>query len=123
MLAAALLFPSPDAAAFKCLPIYGNWCGPDHPQEGIYPPPIDPFDAACMRHDLCTGAMGTDTPCDLAFVAELRTVATRYGYMPRPLQWAEYVIRLKTGGPWGGMPLPTPADALGIASSLTAPCW
>jgi hypothetical protein len=43
--------------------------------------------------------------------------------MPRPLQWAEYVIRLKAGGPWGGMPMPTPWDAVGAFSSLTSPCW
>ena len=119
-LLAALL--SADAAAFKCVPIYGNWCGIDYPSRG-WPPPIDAFDAACMRHDLCTAGPGSDTPCDIAFVAELRGIAAEVGYLPRPLQWAEYVIRLKAGGPWGGMPMPTPGDAFGILSSVASPCW
>lgn len=121
-LAALLLLIAGDAAAFKCVPIYGNWCGIDHPRRGM-PPPVDAFDAACMRHDLCTAATPVDRPCDIAFVNELRGIAAQVGGMPRPLQWAEYVIRLKAGGPWTGMPMPTPWDAMGAFSSLTAPCW
>jgi len=120
--ACVLLFAAGNAAAFKCMPIYGNWCGIDYPSRG-WPPPIDAFDAACMRHDLCTAQPGSDTPCDIAFVGELRGVAAQLGYLPRPLQWAEYVIRLKSGGSWGGMPMPTPGDALGVMSSLATPCW
>lgn len=121
LLLLGLSLVAPPAAAFKCMPIYGNWCGIAYPRHG-FPPPVDAFDAACMRHDLCT-ASGPDTPCDVAFVAELHALAARLGYLPRPLQWAEYVIRLKAGGPWGGMPLPTPWDAFGLMSSLAAPCW
>lgn len=120
--ATLLLVAAGPAAAFKCMPIYGNWCGIDHPSRG-WPPPVDAFDEACMRHDLCTAQPGSDTPCDVAFVDELHRVAAQVGYLPRPLQWAEYVIRLKAGGPWGGMPMPTPGDAIGAMSSLTAPCW
>jgi hypothetical protein len=123
LLAAALAVASTSAHAFKCMPIYGNWCGPDYPPAGTAPPPVDAFDAACMRHDLCTAGAGSDTPCDIALVGELHTLALQYGYLPRPLQWAEYVIRVKAGGSWGGMPLPGPGDALGILSSLAAPCW
>jgi hypothetical protein len=115
------LFSAGDAAAFKCVPIYGNWCGIDHPRRGA-PPPVDAFDAACMRHDLCVAGSPSDRPCDIAFVTELRNIAAQVGGMPRPLQWAEYVIRLKAGGPWGGMPMPTPWDAVGAFSSLTSPC-
>jgi hypothetical protein len=122
-LAALLLVTATfDAAAFKCVPIYGNWCGIDHPRRGA-PPPVDAFDAACMRHDLCVVSTPSDRPCDIAFVNELHDIAARVGYLPRPLQWAEYVIRLKAGGPWGGMPMPTPWDAMGAFSSLAAPCW
>jgi hypothetical protein len=84
---------------------------------------MDAFDAACMRHDLCGASAETGTVCDLAFAAELQILAVRHGYLPRPLQWAEYVIRVKSGGPWGGMPFPVPSDALGVLSALAAPCW
>ena len=61
--------------------------------------------------------------CDIAFVSELHGIANRAGYLPRPLQWAEYVIRVRAGGPWSGMPLPSPGDALGLMSTIAAPCW
>ena len=122
-LAGALLaILATDAAAFKCMPLYGNWCGVGHPSHG-FPPPVDAFDAACMRHDLCMAAPGSETGCDIAFVSELHTIAAQVGYLPRPLQWAEYAIRVKSGGPWGGMPMPTPWDAFGAMSSVAAPCW
>jgi hypothetical protein len=114
---------APAAHAFKCLPVYGNWCGPDYPPAGAMPPPVDVFDAACMRHDFCTAGPGSDTPCDLIFAGELGVLAAQFGYLPRPLQWAEYVIRVKTGGPWGDFPLPSPEDALGLMWGLVAPCW
>jgi len=117
-----LMLAAGNAAAFKCMPIYGNWCGINHPSHG-WPPPVDAFDAACMRHDLCTAHPGSDTACDIGFVNELHRIAAQLGYLPRPLQWAEYLIRLKAGGPWGGMPMPTPGDAMGVMSSLAAPCW
>ncbi len=110
------------AAAFKCMPLYGNWCGAGYPVAG-FPPPVDAFDAACMRHDLCTAGAGPEQICDIAFVGELHAVAAQVGYLPRPLQWAEYVIRVKSGGPAGGMPMPSPLDAFGLMSSVAAPCW
>ena len=116
----ALAASPASASPFGCLPIYGNWCGPGHPTSTALPP-VDAFDAACMRHDLCT-AYGPDTPCDRAFVGELHQIAAQTGYLPRPLQWAEYVIRLKSGGGWGGMPMPTPWDGMGVMSSLMSPC-
>ena len=118
----ALLLPVGEAHAFKCLPIYGNWCGPGHPSAAALPP-VDVFDAACMRHDYCTAGPFPETACDRAFVGELHQLAARTGYLPRPLQWAEYVIRLKSGGGWGGMPMPLPGDAMGMMSSVLAPCW
>ena len=120
-LVATLLVPAAHAGPFGCLPIYGNWCGPGHPNAAALPP-VDAFDAACMRHDLCT-ANGPSTPCDHTFVTELHQLAAQTGYLPRPLQWAEYVIRLKSGGSWGGMPMPTPWDGMGLLSSVLSPCW
>jgi hypothetical protein len=122
LLGAVLATCATQAAAFKCMPLYGNWCGVGYPVAG-FPPPVDAFDAACMRHDLCTAGPGPNQACDVAFVGELHAVAARVGYLPRPLQWAEYVIRVKSGGPWGGMPMPSPGDALGLMSSVAAPCW
>ena len=121
LVAVMLTTATSQAAAFGCMPLYGNWCGVGHPSHGA-PPPVDAFDAACMRHDLCVVSSPSDKPCDIAFINELRGIAARVGGMPRPLQWAEYVIRLKAGGPWGGMPMPMPWDAMGAFSSLTSGC-
>ncbi|WP_295385575.1 hypothetical protein [uncultured Thiodictyon sp.] len=121
---AALLLPAaaPQAEPFGCLPLYGNWCGPGHPA-GPALPPVDVFDAACMRHDLCTAGPWAETACDRAFVDELHLLANQTGWLPRPLQWAEYLIRVKAGGGWGGMPMPMPGDAMGVMSSVLTPCW
>lgn len=118
---ALFLLPTGAAHAFKCLPLYGNWCGPGHPAS-LALPPVDAFDAACMRHDDCIASPVPETLCDRAFVGELHQLAAQTGYLPRPLQWAEYAIRLKSGGGWGGMPMPTPWDAMGMLSSALAPC-
>jgi len=122
LLGALLAASATQAAAFKCMPLYGNWCGVGYPVTG-FPPPIDAFDAACMRHDFCIADSGSELPCDVAFVGELHSVAAQAGYLPRPLQWAEYVIRAKVGGPAAGMPIPSPSDVLGFVSSIAAPCW
>ncbi len=122
VLLTGLATPPSAHAFFKCMPIYGNWCGPGHPSSG-FPPPVDVFDAACMRHDLCTAVPGPGGRCDAVFVGELRALANRFGYLPRSLRWAEYAIRVKSGGPWGDMPMPTPWDAIGVMSSIATPCW
>lgn len=117
----SLLLPVGTANAFGCLPLYGNWCGPGHPAM-VALPPVDAFDAACMRHDYCLTGPVPETVCDRAFVGELHQLAAQTGYLPRPLQWAEYAIRVKSGGGWGGAPIPMPGDAMGLFSSLVAPC-
>lgn len=115
---------SASAQAMKCMPLYGNWCGFSYPRAGDFPPPLDAFDAACMRHDLCRASPVGGGICDVQFVQELRGLAHGYGYLPRPLRWAEYLIRVKEGGnPFSGTPMPTPMDALGVMSSITTPCW
>ena len=70
------------AAAFKCMPIYGNWCGVGYPNAGA-PPPVDEFDAACMRHDFCIAGSGDSLPCDISFIQELHAVAARREVTPR----------------------------------------
>jgi len=55
-------------------PVYGNWCGPNHPvnmsQAG---PPVDALDAACMRHDHCVAVQGAySCGCDVSLLQELR---------------------------------------------------
>jgi hypothetical protein len=118
----ALCLPTPLAGAVMCVPLYGNWCGPGHPS-GPALPPIDGFDAACMRHDFCTAGPQPVTLCDRALVEELNLLAAQVGYLPRPLQWIEYVLRVKAGGGWGGMPTPMPWDAAGLMASVMTPCW
>lgn len=61
------------------IPIYGNWCGLDHPRTfaGALAP-IDALDRACMRHDYCAAARGDfDCGCDIGLMRELR--ATVWG--------------------------------------------
>ena len=124
LLSALLIGPYGSAEAMKCIPLYGNWCGIAYPHAGDFPPPVDEFDAACMHHDLCRSGPGGNSRCDIGFVQELRGLAMKYGYLPRPLRWAEYAIRVKEGGnPFSGTPMPTPMDAFGLMSSIATPCW
>lgn len=55
-------------------PVYGNWCGPNHPVNmSSAGAPVDLLDAACMRHDYCTAAQGDyNCGCDISFLQELR---------------------------------------------------
>lgn len=70
---AALLWPMM-ATAQMSLPVYGNWCGPDHPvNPSRAGPPVNALDAACMRHDYCTAVQGRfNCGCDLTMMYELR---------------------------------------------------
>ncbi len=99
----SLLLPTSEAQAFKCLPLYGNWCGPGHPS-GLALPPVDGFDAACMRHDYCIDGPGPEAQCDRALVDELNLLASQVGYLPRPLQWgavggANWTLQLEASSP------------------------
>ncbi|MDH5326561.1 MAG: hypothetical protein OEZ68_09215 [Gammaproteobacteria bacterium] len=55
-------------------PIYGNWCGPDHPVDtSKAPTPIDHLDASCQVHDLCYEEKGYfDCGCDAQLTASIR---------------------------------------------------
>lgn len=56
-------------------PIYGNWCGPNHPVNMSQANgPIDGLDAACMRHDYCIAQQGEyNCGCDISLLQDLRT--------------------------------------------------
>ena len=63
-----------EAKADPALLMWGNWCGPGNVSDGA--PPLDPLDAACMRHDMCYTVQGTgDCGCDIAFMNELKRMA------------------------------------------------
>ncbi|MGV6815822.1 MAG: hypothetical protein ACWA44_00970 [Thiotrichales bacterium] len=104
--------------------LYGNWCGMGVPEPGTFPPPVDDYDAACMHHDQCVAdRFMNKKACDIGFVNELNLLRAHYGSMPRPLEWAEYVLRLRSGGDWRGMPMPRPDDPFGVLRSFTDSCW
>ncbi|HGG05740.1 MAG TPA: hypothetical protein ENK28_09805 [Aliiroseovarius sp.] len=57
----------------QSIPVHGNWCGIGHSGGPFAAPPTDPLDAACMRHDICTGQQGRfSCGCDIGFMQELR---------------------------------------------------
>ena len=57
------------------LPIYGNWCGPNHPKKGTNPQPIDKTDLACKVHDLCYSKKGYfHSQCDQQLVTNLKKI-------------------------------------------------
>lgn len=121
LLVAALLLGDARPATAKCFPMYGNWCGANYPPPGTNPPPADPFDDACRRHDYCYAMVGPSDACDVALVRDLNMLAARFGYLPRPLQWAESMLRMKSGGPMG-FPMPTPGDMFGVMDMMGADC-
>lgn len=73
LLAFAGHFGATAQAASPGVVMYGNWCGPG--VGSINFPPIDPLDAACMRHDMCyvgTGSVACE--CDVIFMREVRAM-------------------------------------------------
>lgn len=69
-LVALVLLSGPAAAQGPAFPVHGNWCGPNFGAGPI----LDALDAACFRHDMCSGQMGAfNCGCDLAFMSELRS--------------------------------------------------
>ncbi len=77
----ALMLPTAGAQSMS-LPVYGNWCGPGHPENtaGVPLPPVDGLDAACMEHDRCTAALGDfNCRCDVGFMNRLK-----YTVYPHP---------------------------------------
>ncbi len=63
----------------SCQPVYGNWCGKGYPAyetTGFKPEPVDQWDAACKRHDLCYDKYGEKSKdhCDRNFSNELESI-------------------------------------------------
>jgi len=59
------------------VPVYGNYCGPQHGGTGE---PIDAVDAACKRHDECYGELGYfDCRCDAQLLEELPAAIAQTG--------------------------------------------
>lgn len=64
-----------DRTTVGTFPVYGNWCGPDHPRSGTNPPPIDAVDAACRKHDFCYAQKNYFAcDCDNQLLADLATI-------------------------------------------------
>jgi hypothetical protein len=56
-------------------PIYGNYCGLDHPRAGSNPIPIDKTDLACKNHDKCYDQNEYfNKKCDENIVTELKSI-------------------------------------------------
>ena len=58
------------------IPVYGNWCGPEHPKDlaTLTPPPtpVDELDRLCMRHDYCYMEHGNfNCDCDNTFTTDV----------------------------------------------------
>lgn len=50
-----------EASAQVSIPVYGNWCGPNH---GFKKPPIDAVDGVCRLHDICARRMRYGDPLE-----------------------------------------------------------
>lgn len=59
-------------------PVYGNYCGLDHPRVETNPIPIDKTDLACKNHDKCYDKNGFfDKKCDENIINELKSVTPK----------------------------------------------
>lgn len=73
LLASCAIFTDKKTAG--TFPIYGNYCGPNHPKAGTHPAPIDGTDSACMRHDECYAKNGYfNKECDMRLITELKAI-------------------------------------------------
>ena len=62
-----------DKESAGTFPVYGNYCGPDHPKKGTNPIPIDKTDLACKSHDKCYETNGYfNASCDEALIELLK---------------------------------------------------
>lgn len=70
-------------------PVYGCWCGKNQPAPNEDPRPVDVWDEACRRHDLCYRRYGSDNrDCDVEFVIRLEEIALHLGEIPGQMQVA-----------------------------------
>lgn len=64
------------ASTMPSIPVYGNWCGPEHPKDletlTTPPAPIDELDRLCMHHDYCYLEHGNfNCDCDSTFTRDV----------------------------------------------------
>ena len=71
-----------DAKSLGGFSVYGNWCGPNHPQDvNNADNPIDILDKQCKTHDLCYVEKGEyDCSCDRAMVLDIDYTQLRKNY-------------------------------------------
>ncbi|MGV6849100.1 MAG: hypothetical protein ACWA5A_12065 [Marinibacterium sp.] len=95
----------PAYAQGPAFPVYGNYCGINHDAGSFSLPPVDPIDAACMRHDICTIQLGRfDCGCDIALMNELR-------YTP----WPNPVVQDAARSIYEAIAIVPCADPMGMA--------
>ncbi|MDQ7015404.1 MAG: hypothetical protein Q9N68_03395 [Gammaproteobacteria bacterium] len=71
------LLPNSAAAIGPSVPLYGNWCGPNHPSNPLNAAaPINEIDAACQQHDLAY-ARGYQAYGDYQLVNHLSDIQRR----------------------------------------------
>ncbi len=89
------------------MPVYGNWCGPGHPENPMSAgPPIDQLDSACFRHDMCTAARGIlNCGCDIGFLSELRNT-----------RWANPLIAYRARAVYDAMAMTPCSDPAGTVT-------
>ena len=64
-----------DKETLGTFPIYGNYCGPDHPLVGTTPTPIDTVDLSCKYHDQCYSTNGyLSLSCDEKLLSDLQKI-------------------------------------------------
>jgi hypothetical protein len=72
LISSCAIFSNKDTAGE--FPVYGNWCGANHPKEGTNPEPIDRTDLACQHHDKCYEENGyLSASCDENLITELKS--------------------------------------------------
>ena len=71
------------------MPTYGNWCGPNHPQNILNASaPVDTLDTICQKHDICYAQTGyIACECDKQFNAEISS-----GLKNGSLKWREKIF-------------------------------
>jgi|GEM_PF-3221356 hypothetical protein len=69
----AIIISSLFGCSMPTMPVYGNWCGPNHPKDiDNATAPIDLIDQACKNHDLCyQWQTYLDADCDKMLVFAL----------------------------------------------------
>lgn len=90
----------------KSYPVYGNWCGPDHPLDPARAPaPVDGVDAICMQHDLCYEDKGyLDCECDAVLVRDLKRGIDRKDYDRVQMLYARNIHNYFQASPCDGDP-------------------